>query len=187
MQQLYQAVLEECGASVVFDESLSSSQETEVSLPAVTPVPLLEEPALLSSTTAVVFTEEELAFEPDSTQFADAGQAQEALAPVAGYLAEDTARRILLAGTTATAGTQEECVRFSAARAQAVKEYLVFTGASSEQIEILGLGYENKFHIPDTNPDGTLNEKRACKPERPGSSIGFPSGCRAARGSSPLL
>ena len=158
LKELYQAILDECGASVTFDETLSSGQTAGESLPSVTPVTLLEEPALLTSSTAVVFTEKELAFRPDSTELADPAQAKEALAPVTEYLLSDSGHQLLLAGTTATVGNQQDCIQFSAARALSVKEYLVSAGVSSRQIQTLGLGYENRFHVPDTNPDGTLNE-----------------------------
>ena len=113
---------------------------------------------MLTSSTAVVFTEKELAFRPDSTELADPAQAKEALAPVTEYLLSDSGHQLLLAGTTATVGNQQDCIQFSAARALSVKEYLVSAGVSSRQIQTLGLGYENRFHVPDTNQDGTLNE-----------------------------
>jgi len=32
---------------------------------------------------------------------------------------------------------------------------------TSEQLITIGLGFENEFHIPDLNSDGTLNENAA--------------------------
>ncbi|MPM07779.1 hypothetical protein SDC9_54087 [bioreactor metagenome] len=41
----------------------------------------------------------------------------------------------------------------------AVKELLCDLGVPSDQIvAVLGLGYENKWHLPDVDADGGLNE-----------------------------
>ena len=69
--------------------------------------------------------------------------------------------KLLIAGTTATVGTNESCVALSQARAEAVKSLLVSLGVSEDRIETVGLGYDHEYHLDDLNSDGTLNDNAA--------------------------
>jgi outer membrane protein OmpA-like peptidoglycan-associated protein len=106
----------------------------------------------------VILDEKTILFLPDTAVFADREAAERALTPLAEQMAQNAQLRIVLAGTTATAGTGESCRKFSLTRAMAVKELLCDLGVSSEQIAaVLGLGYENKWHLPDVDANGSLN------------------------------
>lgn len=163
LRSIWQAVLTACGASVTFDSSLPSTNY-DASLPPVTPIKIysdnpiaIEEP---DDTTAepIILDETKLAFIADSTLLADADAAALALQPVADALKADPSRKILLCGTTATVGKNEQCRVFSLGRAEAVRDLLAGMGLSIDRITCLGLGYDNGFHIPDVNADGVLNE-----------------------------
>ena len=70
-------------------------------------------------------------------------KAKEALKPVADAILAHPDHSILLAGTTATDGTQESCVDLANRRCEAVKNLLVDTyGVPESQLETIGLGYE---------------------------------------------
>lgn len=79
----------------------------------------------------------------NSAEFIDEEAAKEAVEPVAEALLAYPEHSILIAGTTATDGTQESCVKLSERRAAAVKNLLVKEfGVPESQIETIGLGYE---------------------------------------------
>ncbi|MCD8123979.1 MAG: OmpA family protein [Lachnospiraceae bacterium] len=79
----------------------------------------------------------------NSDEFIDEEAAKEAVEPVAEALLAYPDHSILIAGTTATDGTQESCVKLSERRAAAVKNLLVEEfGVPESQIETIGLGYE---------------------------------------------
>ncbi|MCD8022265.1 MAG: OmpA family protein [Lachnospiraceae bacterium] len=73
----------------------------------------------------------------------DEEAAKAAVEPVAEALLSHPDNAILIAGTTATDGTQESCVELSERRANAVKDLLVNEfGIPESQIQTIGLGYE---------------------------------------------
>ncbi|MCD8016556.1 MAG: OmpA family protein [Oscillospiraceae bacterium] len=102
-----------------------------------------------AETEALLFT---VPFEINSTQvqfvinsdkFMDEEAAKTAVEPVAEALLAYPDHSILIAGTTATDGTQESCVKLSERRANAVKNLLVEEfGVPESQIQTIGLGYE---------------------------------------------
>ena len=72
--------------------------------------------------------------------------------------------QILLAGTTASAGTQEELVELSEKRCNTIREIFIKSGVSEEQVKIIGLGYENHpYYVPDVDENGELIEEIAEK------------------------
>ena len=102
--------------------------------------------------------EEKVLFLPDTDAFADYAAAANTLKPIADYMKAHPEFRLLLAGTTATAGSNESCKQFSLMRADAVKNLLLNMGAEENQIAgTIGLGYDHKYHIPDIDPDGRQN------------------------------
>ena len=75
--------------------------------------------------------------------FIDEEKAKEVLKPVAEAILEYPDHSVLIAGTTATDMTQEECVDLSIRRAEAVKKLLIDTyNVPEDQLQIVGLGYE---------------------------------------------
>ena len=99
-----------------------------------------------------------LYFEPESSTIANKEAAVELLKPTADFLIS-TSQEIVILGTTATVPTSpDKCVNFSLQRANAVKSLFIELGVAESQINCKGLGYDNEFHIPDSDRNGNLNE-----------------------------
>ena len=87
--------------------------------------------------------ETQVQFVINEATFIDEEKAKKALKPVADAILAHPDHSILLAGTTATDGTQESCVDLANRRCEAVKNLLVDTyGVPEAQLETIGLGYE---------------------------------------------
>lgn len=62
-------------------------------------------------------------------------------ATIVDYLLEHPDYTVILAGTTATAGTNEQCKELSLRRAEAVRQLMIDMGTSETQIKhVIGLG-----------------------------------------------
>ena len=70
---------------------------------------------------------------------------------------------VFVCGTTATAGSVESCRAFSLKRAQTIVNLLIEIGVDSSKLAAKGLGYDNNFHIIDTDENGNLIEEAAQK------------------------
>jgi len=178
LETIWNDVLLAAGAeSVFFSNDLpGAAPSDDDGLPAVSPVMIYGDPTFVISEESATkedniqpfdkpivvdegIGEGKVLFLPDSAVLADPAAAMDALKPIAEVLIGFPEVRIVLAGTTASAGTREACERLSYERAGTVRQLLLDLGVGSEQIVgIYGLGYENAFHIPDKNPDGSLNE-----------------------------
>lgn len=120
----------------------------------------------------------ETPFELNSTQvmfqinqavFLNEADAKKALEPVAEIILAHPDHPILLAGTTATDGTQASCVDLSNRRAAAVKELLVSEfGVPESQLLTVGLGYENDPFVrgKDRDANGNFVETEGAKNRR---------------------
>lgn len=157
LRNIWQTVL--AGAkSVTFSDAVPGN-EPERDLPSVSVVEYPEERAF----EPIVFDNKKLMFEPDSTKFVDRAAAKAVLLPMVNEL-KDNRIQIAIFGTTATVGSNTDCIAFSEARAQTVKDILVNMGLPEDQIAyVKGLGYENIFHTDDLLPDGTLDTLKAEK------------------------
>lgn len=125
------------------------------------PAQVFEEPFEINDT-QVMFIENEAIF-------ADEAKAREVLEPLAAIISEYPENKILIAGTTATHGTQEDCVVLSKARADAVKDVLVNAfGVVDNQIVTIGLGYEKDpfERSPDIDSQGNFVESEGRKNRR---------------------
>lgn len=108
-------------------------------------------------------------FVADKATFLDEAAAKEALKPVAEVILAHPDHPILLAGTTATDGTQEECVDLSNRRAAAVKDLLVSAfGVPESQLQSVGLGYEADPFVrgQDRDANGKFVESEGAKNRR---------------------
>lgn len=113
--------------------------------------------------------ETQIMFVSNKAVFADEEAAKAALAPVAEVILAHPDHPILLAGTTATDGEQESCVRLSSQRAEAVKNLLVSAyGVPAEQLLTAGLGYAaDPFpRGQDRDSSGNFVESEAVKNRR---------------------
>ena len=120
----------------------------------------------------------EVPFELDETQvhfvaneaiFIDEEAAKAALAPVAEIILAHPDHPILLAGTTATWGSQESCVDLSNRRAGAVKDLLVnYYGVPESQLKTVGLGFAADPFVrgQDVDSNGNFVETEGAKNRR---------------------
>ena len=88
-------------------------------------------------------TNEQIAFRPDSVEFADEAAASTVLNELAEQL-KDTSTHYIVAGSTAHVdnASREGAQALSLARAQAVRSVLAEAGVPADQIICLGLGNE---------------------------------------------
>lgn len=144
----------------------------------------LEKPE--DNTATVTMDEEPLVFETpfelNKTQvmfvanqatFIDEAAEKEALKPAADAILAHPEASILIAGTTATDGTQEGCVNLSNKRAEAVKNLLVSSfGVPENLIQTIGHGYaadpfvRGKDRIPEGDVNGKFVESEGAKNRR---------------------
>ncbi|MBQ7064120.1 MAG: OmpA family protein, partial [Firmicutes bacterium] len=113
--------------------------------------------------------ETQVRFVADEAIFIDEAAAIEALVPVAELILEHPDHPILIAGTTATYGSQEGCVKLSNLRAEAVKRLLVeHFGVPETQLITIGLGYEDDPFVRgiDINSEGKFVETEGAKNRR---------------------
>ncbi len=113
--------------------------------------------------------ETQIMFVSNKAIFVDEEAAKAALAPVAEVVLAHPDHPILLAGTTATDGEQESCVRLSSQRAEAVKNLLVSAyGVPADQLLTVGLGYAaDPFpRGQDRDSKGNFVESEAVKNRR---------------------
>lgn len=167
---VWEKILTEAGADIIFSEEIPDANDPRRNLPEVSTVEVLEPGSIIQENgydpdQTLVFDSETLNFKPGSPELLRSRErAEEILAPIGEYLASNPEEKILLCGTTASAGTQEELVVLSNSRCSTVKKLLLNLGASEDQIKTIGLGFKNHpFYIKDTNPDGSLNEEQARK------------------------
>jgi outer membrane protein OmpA-like peptidoglycan-associated protein len=167
ISKLWKAVVEKGGGT--FEECLAKFSSETIS--SIYPVSVIEFPASagLVFTTPWVLTEAEVKFKPDETSFVDITAAKEALRPVAEVINQNPKHKILIAGTTATIGSSENCLELSKLRAESVRQLLIDEFAvDSKQLITVGLGFD---HDPfdralDLDTNGHLIEKEAAKNRR---------------------
>ena len=117
--------------------------------------------------------ETQVMFVVNQAAFIDEAAAKEALKPAADAILAHPEASILIAGTTATDGTQESCVSLSNERAEAVKNLLVSAfGVPESQLQTIGLGYADdpfvrgKDRIPEGDVNGRFVESEGAKNRR---------------------
>ncbi len=98
---------------------------------------------LLIFETPFEINETQVRFVINQAVFINEDKAKEVLKPVADAILAAPEHAVLIAGTTATDGTQASCVDLSQRRANAVKKILTDTyGVPESQLKTIGLGYE---------------------------------------------
>ena len=108
-------------------------------------------------------------FKAESDAFINEEAAKEALKPVAEVILAHPDHKILLAGTTATDGSQQARVELSNRRAAAVKGLLVSAfGVPEDQLLTIGLGFEADPFVrgQDRDANGKFVESEGAKNRR---------------------
>ncbi len=159
LKAIWTAICEAGGASVEFITATPTDTVDKSSYPNVSTVSVLQEkvkgstPSLAAG--GIRFDSETIAFEPESYVLSDPEATTELLKPIAEQLI-NSGETVVVAGTTATVGSNLSCVEFSKKRAQSVADCLTALGVPSAQINTYGLGYENEWHVKDTDSSGNL-------------------------------
>ena len=113
--------------------------------------------------------ETQVQFVINEAAFIDEAKAKEVLKPVAEAILKYPEHSVLIAGTTATDGTQESCVDLANRRAEAVKKLLIDTyNVPEAQLVTVGLGYAlDPFERgKDIDANGKFVESEAKKNRR---------------------
>ena len=105
--------------------------------------------------------EDTIKFLGDKAVYVNADDAKKALEPIATFLKENATKRILIVGTTASAGKDASCLSLSLNRANACRNTLIEMGVNESQIETLGLGRKECFLRVNDLSNGKLVEKLA--------------------------
>lgn len=162
-QGIWASILVASGSHVTFlpgpasgSNKANSGGHTIRPVPA-TPQIALSFPTTQARTTQVFPNTSALGFAPDAAIFRDPVGAGSTASNLAAWLANNTHHTLTIAGTTASAGTPKYQLALSLARAQAVKDLIVASGASTEQIVVAGLGSHAPGRAKDILPNGSLD------------------------------
>lgn len=161
LRAIWQGILEAAGTSSVTFSSALPVQAKE-GLPHVTPVPVEGVHSVSVFPEPVTLDDTQVGFIGDTAQYRDPEQAIEALTPVAEALSMAPEAKILIIGTTAT-GDETFCQQLSEDRCAAVKATLLELGVDDAQMQTIGLGFHDPWHVEDCNEDGSLIESLAVR------------------------
>ena len=181
LKEFYEAFFTLCGANSVhfeeyhspdkcydFPQSVSvmeTQEEPSVLLAAVHDAAALDDTAremALCAGDVLSFDESALHFAPDSTELIDSAAAKAVLRSVADYALAHPECRLLVCGTTTSAGEEESCRQFAQKRAAVICRLLSEMGVAETQTVPVGCGYSYPaFYTPDRCPDGSLNQSAA--------------------------
>lgn len=162
LEAIWSAVLLRAGAEEVrFSRELPG--EILQGLPPVSKVPSTQPEALKlddALSNPIVLDSETVRFVGDSDELVDPDATRSVLQPIADWLAAHPSKSLLLVGTTAS-GTEAGTKALSEQRAARIRDTLISLGAQSGQLQTLGLGFHDPWHVDDLNADGTLNANAA--------------------------
>ena len=163
LKEIMKAICEAGGAQVEFITSTPVSDVDAADFPSVSTVTVYDDFVKgeeIMGTLKIDSTQ--ISFEADSYELSDKEVAKTFFDPYVDTInASDDI--IYVCGTTATVGSNDSCVEFSLKRAQTIVDLLCELGVDSSRLKAKGLGYENSFHVIDTNENGALIEEAAQK------------------------
>lgn len=166
LQAIWNGILEMAGANSVkfYSDNISGVNTINDSYPTVSIVNVFADEVKIDEFSISVYDEERLNFKPSSVEFVNTETAIKALEPVAEYMISNPEYNILLAGTTASVGSNDWCREFSLRRASAVKKVIIDMGVDASRIKVIGLGYDGHcFHVNDIDENGNLIAEEAKK------------------------
>lgn len=164
LKNIWREVIVAAGGEVEFiDVPLSATPKSE-ELPSCKTIPIIQDTLELSGDIAkpIKFGEDTIKFLGDQAVYVNTADAKKALEPIATFLKANANKRILIAGTTASAGKDASCLNLSLNRANACRNTLIEMGVNEGQIETLGLGRKECFlRVNDLGSNGKLVEELA--------------------------
>lgn len=163
LKGIMQAICEAGGASVEFITSTPLSDANTADFPHVSTVTVYEDYVSGGAITGPLKIDPtQISFVANSYKIKDKAAAKSFLKPYVQSI-NATDEVIYICGTTATVGSNESCIEFSQMRAQAVCQLLCEMGVDPSRLVPIGLGYDNRFHVPDIDGNGSLNNDAAQK------------------------
>lgn len=165
LEEVWQTILMQANAaSVTFASDLPMTISSSEGLPQVSVVDIMETKAVIKKYNpeeVIVLDDETLNFKAGTAELLTSqNDVKEVLRPVIEFLLDNPEYEILLAGTTASAGTASELKTLSEKRCSTVKEFLLNAGVAESQIHLVGLGFENELTVQDTDSNGKFIEDK---------------------------
>ena len=169
LRNIWESILDKAGADYDIDQTEYSREEEKSGLPSVSTMPVIsrdpigEEGAMSN---VIRFDEDTTAvnFHKENADFIDKSAAVKALEPVAKYLIANPDKSVELIGSTASIGSEENCLALSERRAKACASLLTEYGVKEKQIKTRGIGREQSpLRVNDLDSEGNLVEDLAKK------------------------
>lgn len=179
LMSTWKKVLVNAGVSendIYFSSAVSVNIDRDTTnLPYVSEIPIAQPGSLIvdvdfempkgtsskSKKNQVLNLQESVSFKPDSTELKDKAKAKNSLEKIIKYLKENTNSKILLVGTTSSAGEKKFLEEFSYKRAESIKHLLLSSGVKSKQVICIGAGYGSNLTIKDRDEKNNLIENKA--------------------------
>lgn len=171
LKDVWEKILEAGNADVNMKNDLPlSSTYDEESLPAVTPVSVVQDSVDIHDVEdaddafadggVISFDEKSIAFCKGTAELIDKEAAKQALTYVAEYMKSNPEFCLLVCGTTACWGGKDYCLNLSNDRSSVVRELLINEfGIEPARVQSAGVGYSfSEFYTFDQTPDGNLDE-----------------------------
>ncbi len=176
LRELWTGILTESGAQLTVLTDGSVCRKSNETLPDVHIVSVSQQVSVLTQKDmdvrqifqeekAIVFDEQTLNFKPGTAELlSDEREVKKLIEPVVEYLKKDRSKRIVLMGTTASAGKDDDLFLLSTNRCNVLKRILISCGGIEVgQIEVYGLGYQKALlyglTIVDTDENGKFIEE----------------------------
>ena len=168
LKDIWTAIIQRGGGTVIFDEMVYKSVSAEAVFPQVSVVDLPAAPVIgfdeeklkdddaLPFSDPVSLSQEQICFVGDSAHYVDPAAAKEVLEPIAEILIANEDLTVLLCGCVAGDGTTDYGRDLSLRRAEAVKQTLMELSVPEDQLLVIGLGTNNPWHIKGVGYDGEL-------------------------------
>ena len=164
LKKIWAEIIAKTSGSVTFLDTLSGGDNSAKDYPKVSTVSLLNTSTVtFDNKRPIVFGENQIGFIGDTAEYVNPTKTKEVLTPVSEYMSQNPNFIALVVGSTAGEKDKQYCLQLSTARASMVKNTLASLGISASRIKEIGLGFDDPWHIPDTNADGILIETVAAR------------------------
>ena len=163
IEKLYKQLIKKCGAKSVKISKKLPSMKLYENVPKVNIVESKKMDSLVQTNYNLIDLEGEniyklnnVIFEAEKTILSDEIAANEEINVLCEYLKKNKNINITLLGTTAKDGNIKDRVKLSTDRAQVIAEMMYNMGIEKSRITVIGLGFENDFHINEYDENGNF-------------------------------
>lgn len=163
IENLYKQLIKKCGAKSVKISKKLPSMKLYENVPKVNIVESKKMDSLVQTNYNLIDLEGEniyklnnVIFEAEKTILSDEIAANEEINVLCEYLKKNKNINITLLGTTAKDGNIKDRVKLSTDRAQVIAEMMYNMGIEKSRITVIGLGFENDFHINEYDENGNF-------------------------------